>query len=644
MTVSLQPQEIYEHLVPASTTFTNALRDDIARHFRDTNDSDRNHLEMHQLLAKPDELKTVGVVFALLGLDFAALPPLWTVRNLADHVRGVKDKSKLPIFFLDEVLPHYDRHNHNQPVSLQLRLARNLLRAVGLVAVLMGTNSCAANFVSAASYSRCGEAHPWCKLITHLPVPNDMSLRTIGARKVITKLKTYHHLRSILPYLEEQFRSCIPWFIALFVTVFNDFFVKETGENPLRTISAVEFLDMVLCGMAQKVYDRKSGCRSQSFLRAQFCYHLEPFRKPLRLARARVKRSQEEDPSSTPEEKKLVGDDRTDTPAFVASHFASLDDSDCDLFVAGVHLSKDRVAEWVPTASFQRAKDDSFLYLMLGGGNQSLTFPSPFALSSSERMTTRETFLNLIRDHNKQSKFTTIITENCQAVKLNGADLEVTAAVALEIASHKGGVGGIGIADFLLQLTTELLPSYQLLEWSGSTTSFDPGRLLGGMKVPYLSSESDSWPTTFRGIDGVYCGDLHRTKDQERIDLKVYTALSPIDPEISAECKNYKTKLNKTVICEILTRIPKTSRLHLVICTHLQSNYWKNKRKVWEEWRQKNDLEDTAILKVVKQKSQLTLEPLFVGSVPNTRSKFVIFFPFQDWSKLDTVASVVDET
>jgi hypothetical protein len=83
-------------------------------------------------------------------------------------------------------------------------------------------------------------------------------------------------------------------------------------------------------------------------------------------------------------------------PAFVASH---LEDSDCDLFVAGVHLLKDRVTEWVPTASFQRTKDDSFLYLMLGGANPSLTFPSPFALSSS----TRETFLNLIRDHKKQS-------------------------------------------------------------------------------------------------------------------------------------------------------------------------------------------------------------------------------------------------
>jgi hypothetical protein len=70
---------------------------------------------------------------------------------------------------------------------------------------------------------------------------------------------------------------------------------------------------------------------------------------------------------------------------------------------------------------------------MLGGSNQSLTFPSPFALSSSERMTTRETFLNLIRDHNKQSKFTTIITENCQAVKLNGADLEERSRLIKEV-------------------------------------------------------------------------------------------------------------------------------------------------------------------------------------------------------------------
>jgi hypothetical protein len=41
--------------------------------------------------------------------------------------------------------------------------------------------------------------------------------------------------------------------------------------------------------------------------------------------------------------------------------------------------------------------------------------------------------LNLIRDHNKQSKFTTIITENCQAVKLNGADLEERSRLIKEV-------------------------------------------------------------------------------------------------------------------------------------------------------------------------------------------------------------------
>jgi hypothetical protein len=35
---------------------------------------------------------------------------------------------------------------------------------------------------------------------------------------------------------------------------------------------------------------------------------------------------------------------------------------------------------WIPTASFPRAKEDSFLYLLLGDGKRSLNFRTPFSL------------------------------------------------------------------------------------------------------------------------------------------------------------------------------------------------------------------------------------------------------------------------
>jgi uncharacterized protein YjeT (DUF2065 family) len=639
---SKRSQDIYRPLEFSSNVFTNALSHDVKHYFGDT-----DCLDVGFLSTNLQELETVGVIFALLNAEFVDNKK-WTVPQLAGYVRDFQDKRQLPIFFLDEVLPHDNPHGGPRPVSSALRLARNLLRAVGLVAVLMGTNSCAANFISAATNSRC-EPRLWCKLITRLPPPNDQSLRRLGAERVMRTLNDRPHLVSICPFLTQQFRSCTPWFIELFVKVVEQ---NDDWLNP--STSAVEFMDKVVCLMAKIVYSRKN-ISSQSFLRAQFCYHLEPFRKAPSLSgesktdcresaderhEQYLGEGEQEDTNRTPEEEKVSGKDRTGTPAFVASHFASLDDESCDLFLTANGLGKDEMTQWSPTASFQRAGDDSFLYLMLGDGNQGLDFPAPFLLSlplsegmisrSPKRMTTRETFLNLTNYHQVASSMTTIPTENHLAVKRNGADLEVTAAVAVEIASHRGGLGGIEIANFLLQLATELLPSYQLLEWRDSSNITN---LFSGKKVPYLSSEGDSWPATFKAIEGVCWGDLHRTEDKERIDLKILTAGGV---EISVECKNSQNNLDVEVVCAILQRIPQSSCLHLVICTHLQSEYFTAASKTpWKEFKAQNGLEATAILRVVmEQGSKLSLAPLFSGSVPEARShKLVIFFPFEDWDR-----------
>jgi hypothetical protein len=126
---------------------------------------------------------------------------------------------------------------------------------------------------------------------------------------------------------------------------------------------------------------------------------------------------------------------------------------------------------------------------------------------------------------------------------------------------------------------------------------------------------------------------LSRAKDLEQIDLKILTAEHPTQPEISAECKHYQNNLDGVVLRQILERIPKTSWLHLVICTHMQANYWTKETKIkWKQFRETHGLEESAILRVMKQGSKLTLQPLFPNSVPQTLpSKLVVFFPFRDW-------------
>ena len=608
--------------------FINALAQDVGRHFRaHTPDP----FDTTTLLLMPHELQTVGVVFALLRSELSGnvqseVGP-WTVANLSRFVQDFPNKERLPIFFLDEVLPQYDyRDGRPRIVSSELRLARNLLSAVGLVSVLMGTNSSAANFISAASTSLCGETKTWCQLVTCLPRPNVESLRTIGAEDVINSLKVLPLLASICPFLAQQFQSCTPWFIELFVKVVTQ---EQMLQNHPTAMSAIEFLDRVLCIMAKRVDHSKGDYNRQSFRRAQFCYHLEPLRKPRCLTGEILSNN-----GSAEEETEMTGEgivSREDRTVFVSSHFASLDESDCYLSIHQNNLSKNMMTPWLPTASFQRARDDSFLYLMLGGGDCRLDFPTPFSSPANPRMTTLETFWSLKNDHSHNSSGTVIPTENIDAERLDGAALEVIAAVAVEIASHRRGLGGIDVAEFLLQLATELLPSYQPLEWIHPSAILQS---LGEKRVPYLSAAGDSWPDTFRSIQGVNWGHLFRTKDQDQIDLKIHTAQNPSHPEISAECKNYKNGLNGEVLREILARIPSTSWLHLVICPHMQQSYWSAQTQIkWDTFKSAHHLEESALLRVVKAGSTLTLKPLFTKSVPETRAhKLVVFFPIAGWS------------
>jgi hypothetical protein len=101
--------------------------------------------------------------------------------------------------------------------------------------------------------------------------------------------------------------------------------------------------------------------------------------------------------------------------------------------------------------SFPHAAQDSFLYLLLGGGKS--TF-SPFG---SER-SVFDAFLFAQNSCKLVLQGTAIGHSNPLALHRDGEVYESLATLATEIASHKGGVGGINIVDFLFQSTCQLLP------------------------------------------------------------------------------------------------------------------------------------------------------------------------------------------
>jgi hypothetical protein len=119
---------------------------------------------------------------------------------------------------------------------------------------------------------------------------------------------------------------------------------------------------------------------------------------------------------------------------------------------------------------------------------------------------------------------------NHKAIKRDGAHLEVSQQWLWRLHSHRG----VEVGNFLLELPTELLSSYELSEWNDppflvtiSHTLEIPVDITSqgeGKKVPYSSAACDLWPATFKGIEGVHSGELSQTADQI-VDLKGLSAI-----------------------------------------------------------------------------------------------------------------------
>jgi hypothetical protein len=522
-------------------------------------------------------------------------------------------------------------------------LARNLLRAVGLVAVLMGTNTSAANMIEAASGSR-GDQPKWCYLITQLPHPNETSLNQLGVNDLISRIQKISQLSTIYPFLNQQFAVCTPWFIELFTEFANE----ALDHDPSQT--ATEFLDGVLSRMAQRVYEQKRFYH-QIGLQAQFCLHLDDCKNLDQNSSVQVTSGRKRNPC-IPEL----------TSSFVAAHFATLNDKDCWLYLAEINMcsilaKEPNGAEWNAPALFKRPIDDCFLYLMLCDGNLSYSFPKPFAVNTQANRTTFEAH-NLVNED-------TIRGRNQLAAKRSGEALEISAAVAVEIASHRGGLSGILFQDFILQLATEMFDTPRSLLWMDPPVLIPPSdkktngkrnnesenlldATIKAKKIPYLSCAGDRWPDEFKNIVGVEWGELHRLPDQERVDMKIYSCESQIDPPISVECKNYELRLPLNTLKGILKRINAGTWFHIVICTHVQNDYFTGKSSssttsTWETYKNKMHLQSTAIFKVVIVESILSLQPLFLHSVPASYNRVVIFFPTEDWPGNETTTAKGEE-
>jgi hypothetical protein len=555
---------------------------------RDLEQIRSGELSSEDLLICGHHLWTVAFFLTMLGVTIEPSTD-FTVKSLRIFVRKMNPQDR-PIFFLDEVLTHLHLGGTITADTYEaksLQLARNLLRSVGLVVVLMGTNSCAANFVTLSQSSR-GRSGVWCKLITNLPRSTAESLRTLGATSLLEKMNVEEKFKTLVTFLNHQFHSCLPWFVEVFVSSMS--LITDWNE-----LSAVDLMDRLFHHMAMIVYEDKHRIRT-SGLRPQFCMHLDGHRR---------RNLDEHPPTALGTGADVLG--RSQTSSFVANHFAVLDDGNIDLTVGDEGLTC-RGIEWYPFSSFVSAQCDPFLYLILGGGKGD--FPLPFVDRMSNRMSTHQALISIKTNHKTSSCITEIRMVNSNEESRDGTILEGLSSVATELASHRNGLAGINIINFILTLTEELLPTYLSLSW-------DPDHNLShflssdclDQTIPYLSPANDQWPEILQSINGCRTASMKRPSSTEQLDLNIPGWA------ITGECKNYESAMPLQVLRGILKRIPMDSRLHLVFVSKIQENYFTETGS-WSFFYHHSlpSLGNICILKATVHDGTLRMEPLFNGS------------------------------
>lgn len=634
-----QTQSIYQPLLPLSRLFEGCLLND--RNTLQAFEMQSDVLRSDSLRRTHLPLETVGFLLLVLGCHLPD-PSDWTPLYLSGKVRNLPDEQRV-IIFLDEVFPYPDGSEIPTKSVVSLRLARNLLRAVGLVVVLMGTNSSASNFADFSYAARSSNPYEWCRIITRLPRITDASLVALDVLSKLNDIRCF----SLQTFLRDAFRTCIPWFASLFVKVMRRFQEEKSVFS-----TSCELFDAILEHMSRLIYERKRLLRVGSGLSGQYCLHLCCHKFGL---------------ISQPDGECLSN---KQTSSFVSSHFAYLNEEDeISLFLRNVGLYSNSQPQrnesvWRPTASFYGATKDPLLYLLLGGGREG--FPEPFVSSQDNQttvMTTYQVRQHLYDQERVKTRRNRINDDNTRSQHRDGLILEAMAAVAMEIASHRGGVCGIRVDEFLLRLVHELQLSMEsrstMIEWEDK---FKPSAYLTNdftdLVVPYLSPSNDPWPPSLTRVDETKFGNLIRPGDQEKCDFQVQYDDTIV---ISGEAKNHDEDepINLEIVRNIVQRFPKTSTLHLVFAPNLQPTDFKNvsgwdtfkaelnqqipnthsgiqsKKKGTVKKKDIIDLDKVALLRVVVKNSKLSLKPLFtngpMSSAPNKEQfspdRAIIFFP-----------------
>ncbi|KAI8907887.1 hypothetical protein EDD86DRAFT_254937 [Gorgonomyces haynaldii] len=429
-----------------------------------------------------------------------------------------KGKPK-PVFVFDECI------NDEENV---FRLFRNLFCSLGFGLLLLGTDSRVSNLEKSLAKSSRSGVTIFCHVYANLPV----TIIDYFPEEAKSVMKNTTHLEQIL-------KMSRPWFADLFCRLFTNpsqaasevecnCLQALTGNGPLLEKYNALCHYMFLAVIDQKkIFDSESGKIGQLRLFHKAYYPIQMDASQLTLTH---------------------------------SHFAVLpfQIEHCnftlktDMAIVEIMNGHEVNAIWTASTVFPHTDEDLFLYLTMMGGE---TFTA-FLLDNNPATYLR--FLKNTRLETNQRQ-RDVDPSNANQASNDGMQLEATATALLCYCSHRNGLGGISLEQFLQELCRQLSHDRYSALVSGFGLPVNP-------VIPYLSPPNLPWPKILYDA-GFNVADYERTSNDEMLDgraCKRFPKSTSSIPVLSMECKDYGNNVSGAVIAEVLKRIPSGSPIHFV--------------------------------------------------------------------------------
>eukprot|EP01031_Cornospumella_fuschlensis_P026328 gene26328-31805_t len=500
-------------------------------------------------------LGCAAVQYFLSSKDTRAPVAASTVPDLRQFVQNMKVRHR-PVFFLDDSI----LYSSDEQKDL-IRYARNLLRSVGLVVVVMSPDSGVANLSLAGSKSRGPEEIPvWCSVITELPPLTKASAAVLGLEGTLQKLRRCGH-GDIATFLLSHLDTRLPWFVELFCH-----HTQKLLDETLRELSTASVLDAVLNAMTRTVFDSKSLIMRREGLRAQLAMQLNIHHGESCANHSGLLMKEE-------------------SHLFVASHFAFLLDSNgLDLYVEDKHLFEMNTGSyWSPQGAFPDPANHALLYLVLGGAFHDYlgNIVQGAAGGARSGLNTFSAFNYIFETQSLLGQSLSLY--DCNELSRTGGRLDAMAAVAIAVASRRHGVTGISLQHFLRYLMEEVVvdrrgfdskrPRSLRVTWAEEPNL---GRF-DHFTVPYLPPLNMKWPEALLQLQGACFGAFRRTRSGEMIvDVETKGLGKGKGTGFTGECVNYEIPVPLDVIKSCVNRAFKRNKknVHLIVVSKLEQDYF----------------------------------------------------------------------